>query len=192
MFHLFPNNENQEQRPNFISCPSLSMLLQGAYPSPSSHDPTSLPHPYPFQHNFMMVNGGFGMMGSGNFGAGNVEGLVIGQRSLIEEEASNGDGLTGMDVSSEINKFDLQAVKRNRRRSGAEVPEKIQQRMIKNREAAALSRAKKKAYDAQQREEIMQLKEENEQLRRTIRFLSATATKGEEKLVLKRSLSGPF
>ncbi|XP_034679255.1 bZIP transcription factor ABI5 homolog [Vitis riparia] len=49
--------------------------------------------------------------------------------------------------------------------------EKIRRRMIKNRESAARSRARKLAYDAQQQIEIAKLKKENEFLRRIIRVL---------------------
>ncbi|KAI9118418.1 hypothetical protein K1719_010750 [Acacia pycnantha] len=56
---------------------------------------------------------------------------------------------------------------KGRRRSGAveKVIERRQKRMIKNRESAARSRARKQAYTMELEEELKMLKEENEELR---------------------------
>ncbi|CBI39787.3 hypothetical protein VitviT2T_030045 [Vitis vinifera] len=70
--------------------------------------------------------------------------------------------------------------------------EKIRRRMIKNRESAARSRARKLAYDAQQQIEIAKLKKENEFLRRIIRVLLTVIKKKRAQVTkLSRTFSEP-
>ncbi|KAK6934645.1 Basic-leucine zipper domain [Dillenia turbinata] len=71
--------------------------------------------------------------------------------------------------------------------------EKIQRRMIKNRESAARSRARRQAQDAQNRLDIMKLKTENETLKKVIKALLAMVKANKEKQQqLARSFSGPL
>ncbi|KAJ6751849.1 hypothetical protein OIU85_002282 [Salix viminalis] len=71
--------------------------------------------------------------------------------------------------------------------------DKIQHRMIKNRESAARSRARKQAVEAQQQVENTELKKENDLLKRVVRFLLAILRTKRMKLpALSRSFSAPF
>ncbi|XP_002532515.2 ABSCISIC ACID-INSENSITIVE 5-like protein 5 [Ricinus communis] len=71
--------------------------------------------------------------------------------------------------------------------------EKIRHRMIKNRESAARSRARKQALEAQQQLENAALKKENDLLKRVVRFLLAIVRTKRMKLpTLARSFSAPF
>ncbi|KAJ6754023.1 hypothetical protein OIU79_026791 [Salix purpurea] len=71
--------------------------------------------------------------------------------------------------------------------------DKIQHRMIKNRESAARSRARKQALEAQQQVENTELKKENELLKRVVRFLLAILRTKRMKLpALSRSFSAPL
>ncbi|KAK9269472.1 hypothetical protein L1049_001247 [Liquidambar formosana] len=78
---------------------------------------------------------------------------------------------------------------------GMETPasEKVRRRMIKNRESAARSRARKLAHNAQLQIEIMELKKENELLRRVMKVLSVTVrTKSENMPTSSRAFSEPL
>ncbi|KAJ4828777.1 hypothetical protein Tsubulata_023754 [Turnera subulata] len=71
--------------------------------------------------------------------------------------------------------------------------EKIRHRMIKNRESAARSRARKQALEAQQQLENTELKKENDLLKRIVRFLLAIIRTKHMKLpALTRSFSAPL
>ncbi|CAK7324466.1 unnamed protein product [Dovyalis caffra] len=73
------------------------------------------------------------------------------------------------------------------------ISDKIHQRMIKNRESAARSRARKQALEAQQQLENTELKKENDFLKRVVRFLLAILRTKRMKLPpLSRSFSGPL
>ncbi|XP_050235699.1 bZIP transcription factor ABI5 homolog [Mercurialis annua] len=71
--------------------------------------------------------------------------------------------------------------------------EKIRHRMIKNRESAARSRARKQALEAQQQLENAELKKENDLLKRIVGFLLGIVRTKRTKLpTLSRSFSAPF
>uniref|UniRef100_B9GG08 BZIP domain-containing protein n=1 Tax=Populus trichocarpa TaxID=3694 RepID=B9GG08_POPTR len=73
------------------------------------------------------------------------------------------------------------------------ISDKIQHRMIKNRESAARSRARKQALEAQQQVENTELKKENDLLKRAVRFLLAILRTKRMKLpALSRSFSAPL
>ncbi|KAJ6966091.1 hypothetical protein NC652_003847 [Populus alba x Populus x berolinensis] len=83
--------------------------------------------------------------------------------------------------------------RRARRTCGkTSISDKIQHRMIKNRESAARSRARKQALEAQQQVENTDLKKENDLLKRVVRFLLAILRTKRMKLpALSRSFSAP-
>ncbi|XP_023529373.1 ABSCISIC ACID-INSENSITIVE 5-like protein 6 [Cucurbita pepo subsp. pepo] len=93
---------------------------------------------------------------------------------------------------------------RGRRSNGAleKVVERRQRRMIKNRESAARSRARKQAYTMELEAEIAKLKEVNQELQNTQREIMETQKDkvlekmkcqwGDKKLCLRRTLTGPW
>ncbi|GAB4849909.1 hypothetical protein Ancab_004709 [Ancistrocladus abbreviatus] len=151
------------------------------------------PQSYQFPSN-LTVNAGLEIMGTVNFGAGSAAEGMLGRDKSHQEEAYHGDGSNGVENGIRMSLYDHMLMKKNRRRSGVELPEKVQQRMIKNRESAARSRATRMAYNAQQKIEITQLKQENAILRKTIGFVSAMPKVGstETKASLKTTFLGPL
>ncbi|XP_022988814.1 ABSCISIC ACID-INSENSITIVE 5-like protein 6 [Cucurbita maxima] len=93
---------------------------------------------------------------------------------------------------------------RGRRSSGAleKVVERRQRRMIKNRESAARSRARKQAYTMELEAEIAKLKEVNQELQNIQREIMETQKDkvlekmkcqwGDKRLCLRRTLTGPW
>ncbi|KAE8656458.1 putative glutamate carboxypeptidase 2-like [Hibiscus syriacus] len=65
-------------------------------------------------------------------------------------------------------------------------------RMMKNRESAARSRARKQAYTTELELEVAHLQEENAKLRRQQEKLSSAADQPPKKNVLTRTLTAPF
>ncbi|GAB4849790.1 hypothetical protein Ancab_004588 [Ancistrocladus abbreviatus] len=195
MFLPYSNHVSQEQRPVIMSRPSLSMMFNGVHHHQSQPSINSiLPQSYQFPCN-LTLNAGLEIMGTLNFGAGSAAEGMHGRNKSYQEEAYYGEGSNGVENGIGICSYNHKLMKKNRRRSGAELPEKVQQRMIKNRESAARSRARRMAYNAQQKIEITQLKQENEILRKTIGFVVSAMPKigsKETKASLKRTFSGPL
>ncbi|GAB4849795.1 hypothetical protein Ancab_004593 [Ancistrocladus abbreviatus] len=152
-----------------------------------------LPQSYQFPSN-LALNAGLEIMGTVNFGTGSAAEGMLGRNKSYQAEAYHGDGSNGVEHGIGMSSNDHKLMKKNRRRSGVELPAKVQQRMIKNRESAARSRARRMAYNAQQKIEITQLKLENEILGKTIGFVSAMPKIGsiEVKASLKRTFSAPL
>ncbi|XP_038703727.1 ABSCISIC ACID-INSENSITIVE 5-like protein 5 [Tripterygium wilfordii] len=106
-----------------------------------------------------LQGGGMGMMG---IGAG-VLSSPVNQLSSDVVGKSNGDSSSVSPLPYVFN-----GSLRGRRRNAAveKVIERRQRRMIKNRESAARSRARKQAYTTELEEEVAKLKEENQELQK--------------------------
>ncbi|CAN6443158.1 unnamed protein product [Victoria cruziana] len=72
--------------------------------------------------------------------------------------------------------------------------ERKQKRMIKNRESAARSRARKQAYTNELENKVLRLEEENEMLRqqKKLQNILYAAMQPEPKYKLRRTNSAPF
>lgn len=113
-------------------------------------------------------NGLQGGLGVGLAGLG-ATALTIGAASPANQLSSDGMGNSHGDNStvSPI-PYGLDVSVRGRKRGGPveKVVERRQRRMIKNRESAARSRARKQAYTVELEAEVTELKEENKELRK--------------------------
>ncbi|EEF52396.1 bZIP transcription factor TRAB1 isoform X1 [Ricinus communis] len=107
----------------------------------------------------LMQGGGMGMIGLGGVATGS----PANQLSSDGITKSNGDTSSVSPVPYVFN-----GGLRGRRAGGAveKVVERRQRRMIKNRESAARSRARKQAYTMELEAEVAKLKEENQELRK--------------------------
>lgn len=153
-------------------------------------------------------NGLQGGLGTGLAGLGPTA-LTIGAVSPANQLSSDGMGTSHGDNStlSPI-PYGLDVGVRGRKRGGPveKVVERRQRRMIKNRESAARSRARKQAYTVELEAEVTELKEENKELRRKQAEMAEMLKKqiidmmGPAKSqqlksktrVLKRTLTGPW
>ncbi|KAL2498258.1 ABSCISIC ACID-INSENSITIVE 5-like protein 5 [Abeliophyllum distichum] len=109
-----------------------------------------------------LQSGGVGMVGLGS----GVGGAATGSPVLSSDglAKSNGDASSLSPVP-----YMFSGGLRGRRGGALEkVVERRQKRMIKNRESAARSRARKQAYNMELEAEVAQLKEENQELRRKL------------------------
>ncbi|XP_010552515.1 PREDICTED: ABSCISIC ACID-INSENSITIVE 5-like protein 5 isoform X2 [Tarenaya hassleriana] len=107
----------------------------------------------------LMTGGGLGLAGA----------VGIGGASPVTPLSTDGTGKSNGDTSSVSPlPYMFSGGMRGRKSSGAveKVVERRQRRMIKNRESAARSRARKQAYTMELEAEIAKLKEENQELRK--------------------------
>lgn len=110
-----------------------------------------------------LQGGGIDGMGLGHGGVHVATGCPANQMSCDESGKINGDTSSVSPVP-----FVFNGCFRGRKSSGTveKVIERRQRRMIKNRESAARSRARKQAYTMELEEEIKMLKDENQELQR--------------------------
>nr|WEU80659.1 abscisic acid-insensitive 5-like protein isoform X3 [Citrus trifoliata] len=110
-----------------------------------------------------LQGGGMGMVGLGAHPVGVSSGSPANQLSSDGIGKSNGDTSSVSPVP-----YMFSGSLRGRRFNGnvEKVVERRQRRMIKNRESAARSRARKQAYTMELEAEVAKLKEENEELRK--------------------------
>ncbi|XP_077212981.1 bZIP transcription factor 46-like isoform X2 [Tasmannia lanceolata] len=118
----------------------------------------------PLMNNGFMQGGvGMGMVGLGT-------GVTVATGSPANQLSSDGLGKSNGDTSSlSPVPYVFSGGLRGRKCSGGvveKVVERRQRRMIKNRESAARSRARKQAYTMELEAEVARLKEENEELRK--------------------------
>ncbi|CAN6825245.1 unnamed protein product, partial [Brassica oleracea var. botrytis] len=117
--------------------------------------------------------------GGGGFRAGGQQMVMVGPLSPV---SSDGLGHGQVDNIGDQYGFDMGGL-RGRKRVVEKVVERRQRRMIKNRESAARSRARKqhkelmfwgfmKAYTVELEAELNQLKEENAQLKHALVFIN--------------------
>ncbi|KAF8405014.1 hypothetical protein HHK36_009910 [Tetracentron sinense] len=143
--------------------------------------------------------GGMSMVG---LGAGAV---MVGTGSPANHLSSDGIGKSNGDTSSlSPVPYAFNGGSRGRRCGGAveKVVERRQRRMIKNRESAARSRARKQAYTMELEAEIAKFKEENQDLQKKqteimkmqkIQVLEKmNQQRGAKKLCLRRTQTGPW
>ncbi|OMO74760.1 hypothetical protein COLO4_26519 [Corchorus olitorius] len=111
--------------------------------------------------NGLLHGGGMGMVGLG--GA-----VTVATGSPANQLSSDGIGKSSGDTSSVSPvPYVFNGSLRGRKSSAVEkVVERRQRRMIKNRESAARSRARKQAYTMELEAEVAKLKEENQELRK--------------------------
>ncbi|XVE94906.1 hypothetical protein REPUB_Repub02eG0050000 [Reevesia pubescens] len=114
-----------------------------------------------FIHGGALQGGGMGMVGLGG-----PVGVATG--SPANQLSANGIGKSSVDTSSVSPvPYVFNGSLRGRKSSAVEkVVERRHKRMIKNRESAARSRARKQAYTTELEEEVAKLKEENQELQK--------------------------
>lgn len=148
--------QNQRQQPLFPKQPAVSYgasvhLTNGQLANPGARGSIlGMANP---AINTTLVQGG-GVMGMAGLGAGAV---------TVATESPNGD----MSSLSPV-PYSFNGGLRGRRSSGTveKVVERRQRRMIKNRESAARSRARKQAYTMELEAELAKLREQNEELQK--------------------------
>ncbi|CAN1163871.1 ABSCISIC ACID-INSENSITIVE 5-like protein 5 [Linum perenne] len=142
------------------------------------------------------VGGGIGMVGGLGGGA---------MSSPASQVSSDGIGKSNGDTSSVSPVlYPFSGSVRGRRANTAveKVVERRQRRMIKNRESAARSRARKQAYTTELEAEVAKLKEENQELKRKQEEITEmqknqvmemmNMEQGGKKRRLRRTLTGPW
>ncbi|KAJ0580081.1 putative transcription factor bZIP family [Helianthus annuus] len=117
--------------------------------------------------------------------------------------SSDGMGKNNGDTSSvSPSPYEFTGIVRGRRSGTVEkVVERRQRRMIKNRESAARSRARKQAYTMELEAEVAKLKEQNQELKRKAEMMEKQQNQviemmstqpGAKRRNLRRTLSGPW
>ncbi|KAK6916435.1 Basic-leucine zipper domain, partial [Dillenia turbinata] len=157
-------------------------------------------------NNQLMQGGGApsGQMGISGLRTGAVP---VAAGSPVNQITSGVIGKSNMDSSSlsSIAPYPINGGTRGRRCSGAveKVVERRQRRMIKNRESAARSRARKQAYTLELEAEVANLKKMNQELQRkqqedmeiqSKQLLNETVNqhRGGKRRCLRRTLTGPW
>ncbi|CAA7401596.1 unnamed protein product [Spirodela intermedia] len=169
----FPSaaNTNSSLAPNQLTnsptVTSLTMNAGGVVPPYSARAPLGNT---PELLSWQGLRAGGGIMGTSDSAVNN--GLILGMADLgsnggrTADESSDGLG-KGNGNSSSLSPVPS-AIDRGLRRKSNGIVEKVverrQRRMIKNRESAARSRARKQAYTLELEAEIAKLKEQNEEL----------------------------
>ncbi|KAJ9559971.1 hypothetical protein OSB04_005131 [Centaurea solstitialis] len=145
-----------------------------------------------------MLQGGMGGMVGLGAGTGGVT-VAVGSPAF----SSDGMGKTNGDSSSvSPAPYEFSGVVRGRRSGTVEkVVERRQRRMIKNRESAARSRARKQAYTMELEAEVTKLKEQNQELKRKAEMMEMQQNQvmemmntqpGAKRRYLRRTQSGPW
>ncbi|KAL6957498.1 hypothetical protein U1Q18_044710 [Sarracenia purpurea var. burkii] len=183
-YGLYQNNSNPGVGPGFVTGPitglgggggrgSINMptyltLPQGGVSESSGYAGNGksggyLPPPSTVCYGGRVANAG------GGGGYGQVQGLGMG--SPVSPVSSDGMCMGQMDGTNQYG-MDMGGVRGGRKRiidgPVEKVVERRQRRMIKNRESAARSRARKQAYTVELEAELNQLKEENAQLKQAL------------------------
>ncbi|KAL4310522.1 hypothetical protein GQ457_01G026640 [Hibiscus cannabinus] len=147
--------------------------------------------------NGLIHGGGLGMVGLGGP-------VGVPTRSPANQLSSNGIGKSSADnYSISPVPYVFNGSLRGRKSSAVEkVVERRQRRMIKNRESAARSRARKQAYTTELEEEVAKLKEENEELQKQNAEImemqknqvmeTVNMQQGAKKRCLRRTVTGPW
>ncbi|KAL8172024.1 hypothetical protein V2J09_023828 [Rumex salicifolius] len=148
-------------------------------------------------NSFGLQGGGMGILGLGGAGMG----VTTGSPATLP---SNGIKSNGDSSSVSPLPYIFHGGGRGRKSNGAmeKVIERRHKRMIKNRESAARSRARKQAYTTELEQEVAKLKEENEEIRRKQEQIllmqenQATekmdAQYGAKRRCLRRTQTGPW
>ncbi|XP_039168191.1 LOW QUALITY PROTEIN: protein ABSCISIC ACID-INSENSITIVE 5, partial [Eucalyptus grandis] len=178
-FGMYPNNLSIG--PGFVPRPIMGMggaaanavpyqPMAAAIGEPSVYQANGkrnggyVPAPMPVSYGQRVGNGS----GGGAYGAGQAMGMGLPVSPV------SSDGMCGAPVENSGGQFgmDMGGARGGRKRiiDGPvdKVVERRQRRMIKNRESAARSRARKQAYTVELEAELNQLKEENAQLKQAL------------------------
>ncbi|KAF0898701.1 hypothetical protein E2562_009318 [Oryza meyeriana var. granulata] len=132
-------------------------------------------------------------------------GAAVAMQAAVNQFDSGDKGNSGLSSPTEPMPYSFEGLVRGRRNgSGVEkVVERRQRRMIKNRESAARSRARKQAYTMELEAEVQKLKELNKELeRKQAEIMEMQKNEVEEmikdpfgrrkRLCLRRTLTGPW
>ncbi|KAK9286194.1 hypothetical protein L1049_014578 [Liquidambar formosana] len=151
-------------------------------------------------HGGGIQGGGMGMVGLGTAGA-----VAIGTGSPVNQVSSDVIGKSSGDTSSlSPSPYVYNQGLRGRKSNGAleKVVERRQRRMIKNRESAARSRARKQAYTLELEAEVAKLKELNKELQKKQEEIvemqknqlleRVNHIRGGKRRCLRRTLTGPW
>ncbi|XP_004136974.1 ABSCISIC ACID-INSENSITIVE 5-like protein 6 [Cucumis sativus] len=152
--------------------------------------------PKPPLHDALIQGTGIGAIGLGT------RGVTVASRSPTSTISS--DVITKSSIEASSFSPVPFSFGRGRRSSGAleKVVERRQRRMIKNRESAARSRARKQAYTLELEAEVAKLKEMNQELQKKQREIMETQKNqvlekmkyqlGGKRFCLRRTLTGPW
>ncbi|XP_022952360.1 ABSCISIC ACID-INSENSITIVE 5-like protein 6 [Cucurbita moschata] len=191
----------QQQQPLFPKPATVtfasSMNLVNNHPQHSTGAATNLVvAPKPSLYDPLLQGSGVGAVGLGTGG------VTVASRSPTSTISS--DMITKNSISTSSFSPVPYSFGRGRRSGGAleKVVERRQRRMIKNRESAARSRARKQAYTLELEAEVAKLKEMNQELQKKQREIMETQKDqvlekmkchfGAKRLCLRRTLTGPW
>ncbi|KAI3802388.1 hypothetical protein L1987_30520 [Smallanthus sonchifolius] len=175
--------------------------------------PSSKPLGSPVIRNGIMgvsdpvMNNGLVSSGALQGGMGGMVGLGVpgGVTVTVGSPAVSSDGMgknNGDTSSVSPSPYEFSGIVRGRRNGAVEkVVERRQRRMIKNRESAARSRARKQAYTMELEAEVTKLKEQNHEFKRKAEMMEKQQNQviemmstqpGAKRSNLRRTLSGPW
>nr|GMC76155.1 ABSCISIC ACID-INSENSITIVE 5-like protein 5 [Ipomoea batatas] len=176
--------QKQHQQPLFPKQPVLPYAVPMAIPNTSPLGSNGIRGVTMGTSDPAMNGGGMGMVG---LGAGGVS--VATRSPAVSSDGfakSNGDTSSVSPVP-----FVFNGSLRGRKSSAIEkVVERRQRRMIKNRESAARSRARKQAYTMELEAEVAKLKEENEDLQKKQAEMMNNIQQGAKRRCLRRTQTG--
>nr|ACG45784.1 bZIP transcription factor [Zea mays] len=153
---------------------------------------------------------GFAPFGMGDLAqipprAAGMGGGAMAVQAAVNQLDSGGKGYSDLSSPTEPLPFSFEGMIRGRRHGGGveKVVERRQRRMIKNRESAARSRARKQAYTMELEAEVQKLKEQNQELeRKQAEIMEMQKNELPEmlkdpfgrkkRLCLRRTLTGPW
>ncbi|KAF7126294.1 hypothetical protein RHSIM_Rhsim11G0165000 [Rhododendron simsii] len=164
---------------------------------------------FPQSNNAYLANSGgrdpIGRTGDASRNNGLVQSSVIQSGSPGSQLSSDGNGKSTVDTSSvSPSPYVFSGGARGRRSGGTleKAMERRHRRMIKNRESAARSRARKQAYTLELEAEVAKLKEMNQELQRKQEEIMAMQKNqisetmntpwGSKRRCLRRTLTGPW
>ncbi|KAI7735042.1 hypothetical protein M8C21_017146 [Ambrosia artemisiifolia] len=191
---LFCDLTNSQNNPVFgavgVQGSNLPLNVNGVRSTQSQQKSQYL---FPKQTNIAY---GGGVMNIGLVGPGVTVGTV-GSPAV----SSDGMGKNNGDTSS-VSPYEFSGIARGRKGGAVEkVVERRQRRMIKNRESAARSRARKQAYTMELEAEVAKLKEQNQELKRKAEMMQKqqnqvkemmSSKPGAKRRYLRRTQSGQW
>ncbi|KAI3447472.1 hypothetical protein Pfo_004137 [Paulownia fortunei] len=185
-FGMYQNSSHSAMGPNFVARPVMAIgggvgVAAGCVNNGATYQrlqsgvgetqgyPGGMKRGGGYSQPPLAVNYG-GRLGNGNGGGfGQVQGLGMG--SPVSPASSDGLGANQVDSGNQYG-LEMGGIRGGRKRTidgpVEKVVERRQRRMIKNRESAARSRARKQAYTVELEAELNQLKEENTHLKQAL------------------------
>ncbi|KAI8532806.1 hypothetical protein RHMOL_Rhmol11G0243100 [Rhododendron molle] len=203
-----PNNQNQgmilgyqQPAPNNVVMGSRSRETKNSMPPifPKQAAVTFTSSNFPQSNDAYLADSGardpIGRTGDASRNNGLVQSSVIQSGSPGSQLSSDGNGKSTIDTSSvSPSPYVFSGGVRGRRSGGTleKAMERRHRRMIKNRESAARSRARKQAYTLELEEEVAKLKELNQELQRKQILETKNMPWGSKRRCLRRTLTGPW